>query len=39
IDTSLDVGDDFLGECDEVLLDPPDCYVANPRSTVVLIGK
>ncbi len=39
IDTSLEAGDDFLGEGDEVRLDPPDHYFANPRSTVVLLGK
>jgi isoamylase len=39
VDTSLMSGDDFLREGDEVLLDPPDHYLANPRSTVVLLGK
>ena len=39
IDTSLKAGDDFLDTGREVLIDPPDHYLANPRSTVVLIGK
>jgi glycogen operon protein len=39
IDTSLKKGDDFLDTDREVLIDPPDHYLANPRSTVVLIGK
>ncbi len=39
IDTSLDSGEDFRSEGDEVPLDPPECYIVNPRSTVVLIGK
>ncbi len=39
IDTSLKSGDDFLSEGREVPLDPPDHYLANPRSTVVLLGK
>ncbi len=39
IDTSLGTGDDFLDEGREVLIDPPTQYLANPRSTVVLLGK
>jgi glycogen operon protein len=39
IDTSLKEGDDFLDTGREVLVDPSDRYLANPRSTVVLIGK
>ena len=39
IDTSLKEGDDFLDTGREVLIDPSDRYLANPRSTVVLIGK
>jgi glycogen operon protein len=39
IDTSLKEGEDFLDTGKEILIDPPDHYLANPRSTVVLIGK
>ncbi|MBI4691097.1 MAG: hypothetical protein HY754_12660 [Nitrospirae bacterium] len=39
IDTSLKSGDDFLAGGSEILLDPDDHYLANPRSTVVLIGR
>ncbi len=39
IDTSHEAGDDFLVEGQEVLIDSPGQYVANPRSTVVLLGK
>lgn len=39
IDTSLESGEDFLGPGKEILLNPPDHYQANPRSTVVLLGK
>ena len=39
IDTSLEAGDDFLDEGQEVPIDPPDHYIANSRSTVVLFGK
>ncbi len=39
IDTSLEAGDDFLGEGREVPIDPPERYLVNPRSTVVLLGK
>jgi glycogen operon protein len=39
IDTSLKAGDDFLDTGREALVNPPDHYLANPRSTVVLIGK
>ncbi len=39
IDTSLRSGEDFLGIGKEVRIDPPDYYLANPRSTVVLFGK
>ena len=39
IDTSLENGEDFLDPGKEELLDPPDQYPANPRSTVVLLGK
>ena len=39
VDTSLAPGSDFLPEDREVLLDPPDRYVASPRSTVVLLAR
>ncbi|MBN2009900.1 glycogen debranching protein GlgX [candidate division KSB1 bacterium] len=39
IDTSLESGDDFLSDGKEILIDPPEYYIINPRSTVVLIGK
>jgi glycogen operon protein len=39
IDTSLEAGEDFLNEGQEIPIDPPSHYLANPRSTVVLLGK
>ncbi|KAF0146490.1 MAG: glycogen debranching protein GlgX [Nitrospirae bacterium] len=39
IDTSLKSGDDFLDAGKEILIDPSDFYIANARSTVVLIGR
>ena len=39
IDTSLQRNEDFLDVGEEVLIDPPGTYIANPRSTVVLISK
>ena len=39
IDTSLAAGSDFAEEGQEVMIMPTDVYVANPRSTVVLLGK
>ncbi|HEY2816241.1 MAG TPA: glycogen debranching protein GlgX [Casimicrobiaceae bacterium] len=39
IDTSLGSDDDFLDSGREVLIDPSNAYLANPRSTIVLIGK
>ena len=39
IDTSLKAGEDILAPGQEILLDPPEHYIVNPRSTVVLIGK
>lgn len=39
VDTSLKRGVDFLNPGSETLLDPPDHYRTNPRSTVVLLGK
>jgi isoamylase len=38
IDTSLPPGEDFCQSGAEVPLSPADAYLANPRSTVVLIG-
>ena len=39
IDTSLKSGEDFLDVGKEVWVNPSDHYLANPRSTVVLIRK
>ena len=39
VDTSLDAGKDFLPEGQEVALVPADHYIANPRSTVVLLAR
>jgi isoamylase len=39
IDTSLAAGDDFAEQGQEVEIIPADVYIANPRSTVVLLGK
>jgi glycogen operon protein len=39
VDTSLPAGQDFLDPGEEVLLEPPDCYLVNPRSTVVLLAR
>ena len=39
IDTSLKEGKDFHDAGKEIQIDPPDHYLVNPRSTVVLIGK
>jgi glycogen operon protein len=39
IDTSLEAGKDFMDAGTEVLIDPPDHYLANPRSVVVLIDR
>jgi len=39
IDTSLSDGLDFLDEGAEILLDPQDHYLANGRSTVLLLGR
>jgi glycogen operon protein len=39
VDTSLPAGSDFLNAGQETRLDPTDVYLANPRSTVVLVGK
>jgi glycogen operon protein len=39
IDTSLASGEDFAQPGGEVVLDPPEIYLVNPRSTVVLLAK
>jgi len=39
IDTSLPAGQDFAAPGREVPVDPADHYIANPRSTVVLLGR
>jgi glycogen operon protein len=39
IDTSLSAGEDFSADGAEVKIDPSEYYIANPRSTVVLLGK
>ncbi len=39
IDTSLPDGQDFLERGAEILLDPQDFYLANGRSTVLLVGR
>ncbi|HSB80549.1 MAG TPA: glycogen debranching enzyme GlgX, partial [Candidatus Methylomirabilis sp.] len=39
IDTSLEAGEDFLDAGQEVRIDPAGQYIANPRSTVLLLGK
>ena len=39
IDTSLPAGEDFSDPGREVELDPTDHYIANPRSTVLLLSQ
>ena len=39
VDTSLAGGEDFMAPGEEVLLEPGDYYIANSRSTVVLVSK
>lgn len=39
IDTSLSGGEDFLENGREILINPSDYYITNPRSTVVLLSK
>jgi isoamylase len=39
IDTSLKAGEDLLEEGQEITIDPAEFYIANPRSTVVLLGR
>jgi glycogen operon protein len=38
IDTSLKSGKDFAQFGKEILIDPPEYYIVNPYSTVILIG-
>ena len=38
IDTSLPGGEDFAEPGKEIRIDPSDHYIANPRSTVVLLA-
>jgi isoamylase len=38
VDTSLPSGEDFASPGEEVLLAPSDRYLANARSTVLLLG-
>jgi glycogen operon protein len=39
IDTSLASGEDFAEAGQEISIDPNDHYIANPRSTVVLLAQ
>ena len=39
VDTSLETGEDLLADGQEVPIDPPGHYLANARSTVVLVGR
>jgi isoamylase len=39
VDTTLPTGLDFLEAGRELLLDPPDHYLANPLSTVILLAR
>lgn len=39
IDTSLPSGEDFAEIGQETPIEPPDHYIANPRSTVVLLAR
>ena len=39
VDTSLEPGREWCDPGQEVAIDPPDQYLANPRSVVVLIGN
>lgn len=39
VDTSLEAGEDLLADGQEIPIDPPGCYLANARSTVVLVGR
>ena len=39
LDTSLEPGNEWCAPGREIAIDPPDHYLANPRSVVVLIGQ
>jgi glycogen operon protein len=39
LDTSLPAGQDLLDIGQEVVLNPNDAYLVNPRSTVLLLGR
>jgi hypothetical protein len=39
VDTSLDPDEDIVEQGKEKALDPSGHYLANPRSTVVLVGR
>ena len=39
IDTSLNSSADFMEDGKEILLDPSDIYIANSRSTVLLLAR
>jgi isoamylase len=39
LDTSLPPGEDLPDPGMEVMIDPPDFYLVNPRSTVLLLGR
>ena len=39
VDTSVASGEDFAEAGREILIDPADHYIANPRSTVVLLAQ
>ena len=39
IDTSLSAGKDFTDDGAEIVSDPADRYLVNPRTTVMLLGK
>jgi len=39
MDTGLEAEEDILDEGQEISIDPPGHYLANPRSTVLLVGK
>ena len=39
VDTSLKSGEDFTDSGKEVVIDPPGTYIANPRSTTVLLRR
>jgi len=39
VDTSLPAGEDAMEAGREVMIDPPDRYIANGRSTVLLVGR